>query len=126
MAAALLLISRRTPVSARLLGLGDLNSLVRTQAVGEDLRTPGRPRDLDAIDFVGIAQTEIERENTLGQVPRICRRYIVSRYFHRRAHAQWRLNRYGLRRFRSVERPALISLPTVGLARLPRQELRLL
>jgi hypothetical protein len=70
MAAALLLISRRTPVSARLLGLGDLNSLVRTQAVGEDLRTPGRPRDLDAIDFVGIAQTEIERENTLGQVPR--------------------------------------------------------
>jgi hypothetical protein len=32
------------------------------QSIGEDLLVPGRPNDLDMIDFVGIAQTEISEE----------------------------------------------------------------
>jgi hypothetical protein len=37
-------------------------------AVSEDLFAAGWPIDLDAIDFFGIAQAKVERENALRQV----------------------------------------------------------
>ena len=57
-----------TKVSALLLWLCDLKSLVHTGAVREDLLAAGWPIDLDAIDFFGIAQAKIQRENALRQV----------------------------------------------------------
>jgi len=38
------------------------------QAFAENLFAAGGPIDFDAIDFCSIAETEIERQNTLRQI----------------------------------------------------------
>ena len=49
-------------------GFGDSQCLVLTQTLTNHLFLSRRPIDLDAIYFCRVTQTEVERQDTLGQI----------------------------------------------------------